>query len=159
MDVITETELLERINAFRARHHDMAPTTFGRRATGNANLIKELEDGKSPSLRTVQRVAAFMRDADEEAATHAKLTAPIAPNSPGDEEEIPLPFSQAPVNPTAASSPTSSPTTERPRTPAANGSCPDCSKAADAAAAQPSHSCSAEDAFVRDPSKPTEVAR
>jgi hypothetical protein len=85
MQIITETELLERINAFRGRH-EMAPTTFGRKATGNANLIKELEEGKSPSLRTVQKVAKFMTEIDAAAAFRAKLDAPLEPLAPTEEE-------------------------------------------------------------------------
>lgn len=63
MDVPTETDLADRIDAFLARH-DMAPTRFGRDATGNANLLKELKEGKSPSLRTVHRIAAFIAERD-----------------------------------------------------------------------------------------------
>src|SRR5207237_3212706 len=120
MQIITETELLDRITAFRERH-GMAPTTFGRNATGNANLVRELEEGKSPSLRTAQRIAAYMADVDAEALTRAKLDAPIEPRP---EEDQPLPFSSAPVNPTGASSPISSSATARPTARPANGSCP-----------------------------------
>jgi hypothetical protein len=123
MQIITETELLGRIREFLGRH-EMAPTTFGRKATGNANLIKELEEGKSPSLRTVQKVAKFMTEIDAAAAFRAKVDAPLEPLAPTEEEAEQLPFSQAPVNPTGASSLTSSPTTGRPTSPAANGSCP-----------------------------------
>jgi hypothetical protein len=128
MQIITETELLGRIREFLARH-EMAPTTFGRKATGNANLIKELEEGKSPSLRTVQKVANFMAEADEHARLREKLDAPRAPD-PGTDDEAgvdQLPFGAAPVNPTGASSPTSSPTSGRPTSSAANGSSLSCS--------------------------------
>jgi hypothetical protein len=123
MQVITETELLERINAFRASHDDMAPTTFGRKATGNANLIKELEDGKSPSLRTVQRIVDFMGQADAEARLRAKLEAP--PPEPREEQALDLPFVQAPGTRPGASSPTCSPTSapQRPLPASASSRC------------------------------------
>lgn len=126
MQIITETELLDRIGAFRARHGDMAQTTFGRAATGNANLIKELEEGRSPSLRTVKRVIDYMERKDSDATLHAKLHPPID-GADASEEEVPLPFAKAPVNHTGAFSRTCSSTTGQPTTPPASGSCPSCS--------------------------------
>lgn len=126
MEIITETELLKRIREFLARH-EMAPTTFGRNATGNANLVKELEEGKSPSLRTVQRIADYMTEKDSDATLRAKLHAPFEPVAEPDEADNQLPFGQAPVNPTGASLPISSSTTERPplRSGSANSRCSD----------------------------------
>lgn len=124
MNVITETQLLNDIEEFRDRH-SMARTTFGREATGNANLVKELEEGKSPSLKTVNRIADYMRRKDADAATRAKLEAPLA-GLPA-EEEREIPFSSAPVTRTGASSPTSSPMNGRQQPRAASDSCPSCS--------------------------------
>lgn len=73
MKIPTEAELVAKIEAFCLRH-DMAPTRFGRDATGNPNLIKEIRDGRSPSLRTVQRILEFMAKRDaEQAAAEADL--------------------------------------------------------------------------------------
>jgi hypothetical protein len=137
MQIITETELLERIQSFRARHNDMALTTFGRNATGNANLIKELEEGRSPSLRTVQRIVAYMEAADASAALRAKLDAPFDGPAP-EEVDQPLPFSSAPVNRTGASSQTSSSTSSEPSTPStASATCPLCSSPDETAGSDP----------------------
>lgn len=65
MDIPTEAELLTRIRAFLDRH-DMAPTRFGREATGEPQLISSIESGRSPSLKVVQRVMQFMADRDAE---------------------------------------------------------------------------------------------
>lgn len=116
MQVLTETQLLERINAFRQRHDDMAPTTFGRNATGEPQLIRSIENGRSPSLSVVNRILDYMARTDAEAATRAKLDAPLGDGPPPEEVEQPLPFSPAPVNPTGASSPTSSSTSSAPPT-------------------------------------------
>jgi hypothetical protein len=68
MDIPTEADLLRRIREFLDRH-GMAPTRFGREATGEPQLISSIENGRSPSLKVVQRVLAFMaeRDADLDA--------------------------------------------------------------------------------------------
>ena len=109
MQVINETELLQRIDGFLERHA-MAPTTFGRKATGEPQLIDSIRKGRSPSLKVVNRLVAFIDETDAEAELRAKLAA----EPPLSEEDTELPFSPAPVNPTGASSPTSSPTTGHP---------------------------------------------
>ena len=38
----------------------MAPTTLGMLAVGDPNLLREIERGRSPTLRTADRVVAFM---------------------------------------------------------------------------------------------------
>jgi hypothetical protein len=121
MQIITETELLERITAFRERHDHMAPTTFGRKATGNANLVRELEEGKSPSLRTAQRIAHFMDQADREAGLPANPPPPLT-LTVQEEEEVPLPFGTAPADRAGASLPISSTIPARPPS-ASSGSC------------------------------------
>jgi hypothetical protein len=125
MSIITETQLLQRIDVFLERH-SMAPTTFGRQATGEPQLISSIRNGRSPSLKVVNRLIEFMDGLDEEAATRAKLAAPPEPAA---EEEQPLPFASAPVSPTGACSRTSSRTTAPQPTPPASGSCPSCSTA------------------------------
>ena len=35
-------------------------TGFGRRALGDPNFVRELEEGRSPNLRTIARARAFM---------------------------------------------------------------------------------------------------
>jgi hypothetical protein len=120
MTILTETQLLERINAFRERHDDMAPTTFGRNATGEPQLIRSIENGRSPSLSVVNRILDYMARTDAEAATRAKLEAPIA--EAREEVEQELPFVPAPGSP-GASSATSSSTNGRQSPPAANLGC------------------------------------
>jgi hypothetical protein len=118
MPVITETELLQRIDAFLERHQ-MAPTTFGRKATGEPQLISSIRNGRSPSLNVVNRVIAFMDEQDAELKRNPpplELTPP-----PAEEVELDLPFRQAPA--TGASSPTCSSTTEQPAPPAASDTC------------------------------------
>lgn len=132
MDIPTQDELIAQIERFCATH-EMAETTFGRRAVNNPALLRQLRDGKSPLLTTVNKLCDFMADWDAEAATRAKLAAPIEPSSPpGGEEAVELPFSKAPVRPTGASSLTSCSTTAPLPTPAANGSSRCSTSAADA---------------------------
>jgi hypothetical protein len=70
MQYPTEAELLEKIESFCERHDNMAPTRFGRDATGNPHVIRDIREGRSPSLRTVRRLIDFMaeRDAEQMAA-------------------------------------------------------------------------------------------
>jgi hypothetical protein len=42
----------------------MAETRFGREATGEPQLIDSIRKGRSPSLKTLQHIAAFMDDRD-----------------------------------------------------------------------------------------------
>lgn len=122
MQVITEIELLQRIDAFLERH-EMAPTTFGRLANNEQQLIDSIRKGRSPSLKVTHRVVAFMERKDAEAKLNPpplELTPP-----PADEVELDLPFRPAPA--TGASSPISSPTSGHPQPSAASGSCPSCS--------------------------------
>jgi len=128
MDIPTHAALLDRIEAFRARN-DIAETRFGREAVGNPNFIAGLKKDPpvSPTLETLNKVKEYMERTDEEARVRAKLDAPLDA-LPAEEVEQPLPFSQAPVNTTGASSPTSSSTPEPPTPlPASDRSCPSCS--------------------------------
>ena len=40
----------------------MAPTTLGMLAVGDPSLVRQIERGRSPTLRTADRVSAFMDD-------------------------------------------------------------------------------------------------
>ena len=48
-----------RVNAFLGRT-GLRPTTLGRQAVGDPNLLRQIERGRSPSLRTADRILAFM---------------------------------------------------------------------------------------------------
>jgi hypothetical protein len=120
MDIPTQDELIERIESFCGRH-DMAETRFGREAVNNPAFLSQLRKRKSPTLETLNKVSDFMERTDAEAATRAKLNAPLEP-SIFEEASDELPFSQAPVNPTGAASPISSSTIAPPITPAASDS-------------------------------------
>jgi sulfate adenylyltransferase subunit 2 len=53
---------LSEIEAFLARE-GARPSTFGRAAVGDPNFVRELRDGRAPSLRLVDRARAYMRAA------------------------------------------------------------------------------------------------
>ena len=56
----THSELFKsRVEAFLDRT-GVGPSTLGRRAVGDANLVHQLRLGRSPTLATVDRVTAFM---------------------------------------------------------------------------------------------------
>lgn len=59
MDVITDTELLERIEAFLAQH-DMKPSRFGLETMGDGALVSQLKAGRSLSLKNAAKVVSFM---------------------------------------------------------------------------------------------------
>lgn len=61
MHIPTMPEILASIEAFLKRH-DMPPSTFGREATGEPQLIKSMRDGRSPSLKVLEKIATFMAD-------------------------------------------------------------------------------------------------
>lgn len=111
MKILTQADLVRQIDDFLERHA-MKPSRLAREATGEPGLIDAIREGRrSPTLNTVEKLASFMRKVDEEAATRAKLAAPL--ELAVEEEEIPLPFGKAPVNHTGASSETCSSTLER----------------------------------------------
>ena len=61
----TLTELFRaRVDAFLERT-GVGPTTLGRQAVGDPNLVRELRDGRSPTLATVDQVVAFMETFDQ----------------------------------------------------------------------------------------------
>jgi hypothetical protein len=63
MDIPTNEELIASIDGFLARH-GMAETRLGREATGEASLISTIRAGRSPRLKSLQRLAAFMAEHD-----------------------------------------------------------------------------------------------
>lgn len=72
MALPTHDELLPLVERFLQRH-DMAPTRFGRDATGEADLVGTLRAGRSPSLRLVEKIVAFMDTADAERVDHPSV--------------------------------------------------------------------------------------
>ena len=54
-------KLLKRIDAFRARHGNMAETTFSRLVNGDPYQLKRLREGRPYSSETVEKIDAFMR--------------------------------------------------------------------------------------------------
>lgn len=53
------TAFLAEIEAFLARER-VSSSTFGRAAVGDPNFVRELRDGRAPSLRLVDRARAYM---------------------------------------------------------------------------------------------------
>ena len=56
---ILEEQFNTRLNAFLGST-GMSPTTLGMQAVGDPNLLRQIERGRSPSLRTADRILAFM---------------------------------------------------------------------------------------------------
>lgn len=71
-------QILESIEAFLKRH-DMPPSTFGREATGEPQLIKSMREGRSPSHRVLERISAFM--AEHEARIISEGAEPSSDNA------------------------------------------------------------------------------
>ncbi len=109
MDVPTQAELIERIEAFCARH-DMAESRFGREAVNNPAFVSGLRDrGRSPTLETLNRLSIFMAERDAALAPGVQTEA---------DSHRPFPATTAGLTATpsvsrCASSPTCSPTNDR----------------------------------------------
>jgi SAM-dependent methyltransferase len=76
--------LIRDIETF-CRSGDIAESTFGRLAAGNSKLVMRLREGKSVTLKTVQRVREYMRahgTADAASAPGPAIERPHAPASP-----------------------------------------------------------------------------
>ena len=58
-----EQQFKSRVSAFLGRT-GLRPTTFGMKALGDAHLMRQLDGGRSLSLRTADRVLAFVADYD-----------------------------------------------------------------------------------------------
>ena len=63
METLTE-HFMARVDAF-LEHTGVAPATLGRQAVGDPNLVRELRDGRSPTLATVDQLLAFTEGFDE----------------------------------------------------------------------------------------------
>ena len=58
-----EQQFDSRVRVFLGRT-GVSPTTFGMKALGDPNLMRQLDGGRSLSLRTADRVLAFVADYD-----------------------------------------------------------------------------------------------
>jgi hypothetical protein len=84
MDIPTHAELVERIEAFLARHA-MAVTRLGREVNGDPNLIPNIRDGRQPNLDTLNKLAAVMAAHDAApSAGEVKPDWPIEATGKGD---------------------------------------------------------------------------
>ena len=54
-----EEQFNSRVSAFRTRTR-VSPTTLGMKAVGDPNLMRQIDAGRSPSLRTADRILAFI---------------------------------------------------------------------------------------------------
>lgn len=57
--LISDAEMLERIEAFCERH-DIGTAAFGRAAIGDPSLVGNLRKDRSLTLRTANKIEAFM---------------------------------------------------------------------------------------------------
>jgi len=55
----SDADILDRIDAFCAKN-EMPPSTFGRLALGDPNLIPNLRNGRSLTLKSARRILSFM---------------------------------------------------------------------------------------------------
>ena len=58
-----EQQFASRLSAF-LRRTGLRPTTFGRMALGDPNLVRQIDGGRSLTLKTADRVLAFMAEYD-----------------------------------------------------------------------------------------------
>ena len=58
-----EQQFRSRVRAFLERSR-LSPTRFGRMALGKPSLLRRIERGRSPTLRTADRILAFMAEYD-----------------------------------------------------------------------------------------------
>lgn len=63
MEKTLEGQFISRVSAFLGRS-DLSPTAFGKKAVGDPNLIRQIVRGRSPSLRTADRILAFIAEHD-----------------------------------------------------------------------------------------------
>jgi hypothetical protein len=62
--------LLKEIDAF-CLQQGLTETAFGRGAVNDPNLCRDLRNGRSPSLSTVEKIKEFMKPAKKRAANAA----------------------------------------------------------------------------------------
>ena len=60
-----EEQFNTRLNAFLGST-GLRPTTLGMQALGDPSLLRQIERGRSPSLRTADRILAFMADYEQD---------------------------------------------------------------------------------------------
>ena len=58
-----EGQFISRLTAFLGRS-GLSPTAFGMKALGDPNLVRQIESGRSLTLRSADRVQAFMDEHD-----------------------------------------------------------------------------------------------
>lgn len=58
-----EGQFISRVSAF-LRRSGLSPTAFGKKALGDPNLMRQIGRGRSPSLRTADRILAFIAEQD-----------------------------------------------------------------------------------------------
>ena len=63
MEKTLEGQFISRVSAFLGRS-DLSPTAFGTKAVGDPNLMRQIGRGRSPSLRTADRILAFIAEHD-----------------------------------------------------------------------------------------------
>ena len=66
--IITDKELLARVERFMTQH-SLRPTTFGRLAIGDGNLVSQLKDGRSLTLKRAKSVCDFMSEYSRKSPT------------------------------------------------------------------------------------------
>ncbi|MYA43958.1 MAG: hypothetical protein F4Z31_19695 [Gemmatimonadetes bacterium] len=73
-----------RVSAFLERS-DLSRTAFGKMAVGDPNLMRQIGRGRSPSLRTADRILAFI--AEQDGASGGGRDPPRRPRHPETERE------------------------------------------------------------------------
>lgn len=73
IDMLTEREILARIEAFLSKH-GMPHTRFGRQAIGEASFVKTLREGRELKLGMARRLLVFMREFETGADHHGADT-------------------------------------------------------------------------------------
>ena len=84
-----EQQFNSRVRAFLGRT-GLSPTPFGMKALGDPNLMRQIDGGRSLSLRTADRVLASMADYDLDSGgprTPPRGHRRRKPSSPGEENE------------------------------------------------------------------------
>ncbi len=63
MEKTLEGQFISRVSAFLGRS-GLSRTAFGMKAVGDPNLMRQIDRGRSPSLRTADRILAFIAEQD-----------------------------------------------------------------------------------------------
>ncbi len=59
-----EGQFISHVTTFLGRS-GVSPTAFGKTVVGDPNLMRRIDRGRSPSLRTADRILAFIAEHDE----------------------------------------------------------------------------------------------